>query len=97
MMVKDLRPKCRVDNIELRVKKLLGDRLVKPKFSREEKRVQEYRMEDDSGEVNLVLWGPECRLLSPENIVRITDGYAKPDANGIKLTIGKYGKMEVVS
>ena len=96
MKIRDLRPRASVDQITVRVVKLLSDRKVRSKHSDRELWLQEFRVQDDTGEAVLVLWEEDCGVVQPEDLVKITNGYVKPSNNGVRLTPGKYGRMEVL-
>lgn len=92
MMVCELRPKSRVDDITLHVIRLVSERNTEV-YGRS-RLIREFRVEDGSGECDLTLIDP-LQSISPGDRVHIINGYAKPCIGGIKLTIGKYGKLEV--
>jgi len=92
MMICELRPKRRVDDITLRVIRLVSER--NSKVYGRPRLILEFRVEDSSGECDLTLIDPAQTIL-PGDRVRIINGYAKPCIGGIKLTIGKYGSLVV--
>jgi ssDNA-binding replication factor A large subunit len=96
MKIQDLRPKASIDHITVKVVKLLSDRKVRSKHSEKDLWLQEFRVKDDTGEAILVLWEDDCGIVQPEDLVKITKGYVKSSNNGVKLTPGKYGRMEVL-
>lgn len=96
MKIQDLRPRASIDQITVKVIKLLSDRKVRSKHSEHELWLQEFRVKDDTGEAVLVLWEDDCGRIQPEDLVKIIHGYVKPSSNGVRLTPGKYGKMEVL-
>ena len=95
MHIRDLKARTTIDEITVKVLKLLTDRTVTTRSNRE-LRLQEFRVGDDTGEISLVLWEDDCGRVEPQDIVRLVNGYAKDDVNGIKITPGKYGRLEVL-
>ena len=96
MQVSELKPRGQVDEVTVKVLKLLQDRKVKAKFTGRELWLQEFRVKDDSGEATLVLWEEDCGKIIPQDVVKVTNGYCMPDNNTTKITPGKYGRLEVL-
>jgi len=97
MKINDLRPRASIDQITVKVIKLLSDRHVRSKHSDKELWLQEFRVKDDTGDAILVLWEEDCGRVEPDDLVKIVNGYVKPSSNGgMRLTPGKYGSMEVL-
>ena len=55
------------------------------------------KLQDDSGEITLTLWGEEINQVEVGDTVQITNGYTNSFRDEVTLTKGKYGKMEVIS
>ena len=97
MHVSDLKPRRQIDEITVKVLKMVQDKHVKARFSNKKLWLQEFRVKDETGEASLVLWEEDCGQVIPEDIIKITNGYCLPDKTGItKLTPGKYGRLEVL-
>lgn len=92
MKVCELRPNKRVDDITLKVIRMVSER--NSNIYGRPRTIMEFRVEDSSGECDLTIIDPKDRIV-PGDTVRILNGYAKPCIGGIKLTIGKYGRIEV--
>lgn len=52
-------------------------------------------LKDETGEVNLALWGEDIEKVNVGDQVVITNGYTTEFRGKVSLNIGKYGKMEV--
>jgi len=96
MQVSQLRPRGKVDEITVRVLKLLQDRRVRSRYSDRELWLQEFRVSDGTGEADLLLWEDDCGKVMPSDLVRVTNGYCLPRKGPVKFTPGKYGSMEVL-
>ena len=59
-------------------------------------RVANATIKDDSGTIILVLWNDEIDRVQAGNNVKITNGYVNSWKDKTQLTLGKFGKMEVV-
>lgn len=94
MKVCELRPNKRVDDITLKVIRIVSER--NSKVYGRPRLIREFRVEDGSGECDLTIID-STDVISPGDHVRIINGYAKPCLGGIKLTIGKYGKIAVAA
>ena len=53
-------------------------------------------IEDDSGNVLLVLWGEEIEKVKEGDTVKIENGFVKEWNGTLQLSAGKYGKLTVV-
>jgi len=51
---------------------------------------------DSSGKVKLTLWNEEISKVKKGDRIKITNGYAKAFQDELQLTLGKFGKLEVV-
>ncbi len=59
-------------------------------------RVANATLRDDSGTISLVLWNDEIDKVQAGNKVKITNGYVNVWKDTPQLTLGKFGKMEIV-
>ncbi len=59
-------------------------------------RVANATIKDDSGTITLVLWNDEIDKVQPGNVVKISNGYVNSWKDKMQLTLGKFGKMQVV-
>ena len=53
-------------------------------------------IEDDSGNIKLVLWGEEIDKIKVGDRVKIENGFVKEWNGELQLSVGKFGKMTVV-
>ncbi len=60
-------------------------------------RVANATLKDESGTVTLVLWNDDIDKVQVGNVVKIVNGYVNTWQDKTQLTLGKFGKMEVVS
>ncbi len=59
-------------------------------------RVANATIQDDSGTITLVLWNDQIDLVKEGSKVKITNGYVNTWQDKAQLTLGKFGKMEVL-
>ncbi len=59
-------------------------------------RVANATLRDDSGTIILVLWNDSIDQVQAGNNVHITNGYVNVWKDVPQLTLGKFGKMEIV-
>ncbi len=59
-------------------------------------RVANATLRDESGTIVLVLWNDDIDKVQAGNKVKITNGYVNVWKDTPQLTLGKFGKMEVV-
>ena len=59
-------------------------------------RVSEATIEDDSGNIKLVLWGDEIDGIKIGDKVKIENGFIKEWNGEMQLSAGKYGKVSVL-
>ena len=59
-------------------------------------RVANATLRDDSGTIALVLWNDDIDKVQAGNKVKVTNGYVNVWKDTPQLTLGKFGKMEVV-
>ena len=59
-------------------------------------RVANATIKDDSGTITLVLWNDEIDKVQPGNVIKVSNGYVNSWKDKMQLTLGKFGKMQVV-
>jgi ssDNA-binding replication factor A large subunit len=59
-------------------------------------RVANVTVKDDSGTISLVLWNEKIDQVSVGAKVKISNGYVNTWQDKPQLTLGKFGKLEVV-
>ncbi|MGB9576947.1 MAG: OB-fold nucleic acid binding domain-containing protein [Candidatus Micrarchaeia archaeon] len=59
-------------------------------------RVANATLKDASGTIMLVLWNDDIDKVQAGNVVHITNGYVNSWQDKAQLTLGKFGKMEVM-
>ncbi|MFH1442424.1 MAG: OB-fold nucleic acid binding domain-containing protein [Candidatus Micrarchaeota archaeon] len=59
-------------------------------------RVANATLKDESGTIMLVLWNDDIDKVQVGNMVKITNGYVNTWQDKTQLTLGKFGKMQVM-
>ncbi|VVB67898.1 OB-fold nucleic acid binding domain protein [Candidatus Norongarragalina meridionalis] len=59
-------------------------------------RVANATIRDDSGTITLVLWNDAIDKVREGSKIKITNGYVNTWQSKLQLTLGKFGKMEVL-
>jgi len=59
-------------------------------------RVANVTIKDDSGTITLVLWNENIDRVKEGSLIKISNGYVNTWQDKTQLTLGKFGKMEVV-
>ena len=59
-------------------------------------RVANATLKDDSGTISLVLWNEAIDQIQEGSKIKITNGYVNTWQDKMQLTLGKFGKMEVL-
>ena len=54
------------------------------------------KAKDNSGEITLTLWNDEIDNINKGDKIKITNGYCNEFQGEIKLTAGRFGKIEVI-
>lgn len=60
-------------------------------------RVADATLQDESGTITLTLWGDEISKYSVGQKVRITDGWVKDFRGKLQVSMGRSGKITVLS
>lgn len=95
MKVSDLSPGTGSVNIEVEVVSVEAPREIN-KYGRKLK-VANATIKDDSGEITLVLWNDDVDRIKQGDKLKIENGYVNEWQGTPQLTLGKFGKMEVLS
>ncbi|MBU1197865.1 DNA-binding protein [Candidatus Micrarchaeota archaeon] len=59
-------------------------------------RVANATLKDETGTITLVLWNDHIDKVQVGNKIQITNGYVNSWQDKTQLTLGKFGKMEVL-
>lgn len=59
--------------------------------------VRDAKLKDNTGEINLTLWGDDCTKFAENQIVQLKNGYSNTFKGEVSLTKGKYGSLEKVA
>ncbi len=59
-------------------------------------KISNARVEDESGNIKLVLWGDETEKVKEGDKIRIENGFVKEWNGELQLSVGKYGKLTVL-
>jgi replication factor A1 len=59
-------------------------------------RVANATLKDTSGTITLVLWNDDIDKVQVGNMIKIVNGYVNTWQDKTQLTLGKFGKMEVL-
>ncbi len=94
MKISELSSSSKKVNITAVVAEKEEPRDVNTRFG--QNRVCNATLEDDSGNIKLVLWGDEVDSIKIGDKVKIENGYIKEWNGEIQLSVGKYGKIEVL-
>lgn len=55
------------------------------------------KIKDDSGEITLTLWNEEIEKVNIGNKIKIINGYVNEWQGILQLTVGRFGKLEIIS
>ena len=59
-------------------------------------RIANVKIEDETGNIKLVLWGDETDKVKEGDKIRIENGFVKEWDGTLQLSVGKYGKLTVL-
>lgn len=59
-------------------------------------RVANATIKDDSGTISLVLWNDAIDKIHEGSKIHVTNGYVNTWQDKLQLTLGKFGKMDVI-
>jgi replication factor A1 len=95
MKIADLKEGTGKVNLEAKVVEKEETREVNTKMGGRTK-VANAVLEDDSGSIQLTLWGDDTEKVKQGDTVKIENGFVKEWNNTLQLSVGKYGKMTVL-
>ncbi|HXW37089.1 MAG TPA: DNA-binding protein [Nitrososphaerales archaeon] len=95
MNIKDLRDGMRRVDAEGEIAEMSEPRTVNLRTG-DQARVVDCLLKDDSGTIKLSLWDDQIDLVKQGSKVRITNGYTNSFRGEIRLSVGKYGKLDVL-
>ena len=95
MKISELSPGTGNVNLEAEVVKVEEPREIN-KYGRK-LRVANVTIKDDSGEMTLVLWNDEIDKVKEGCKIKLENAYVNEWQGNSQLTLGKFGKMEVIS
>lgn len=93
-MISELSINSRNVNVVAKVVEKRQPREVNTKFG--SKLVAEAVVEDQTGQIILVLWGDDIDKVKEGDSVKIKNGYITEWNGSLQLNIGKYGTMQVL-
>lgn len=79
--------------VEGRVERIAGPRTVESRKAREELRVADATLSDDTGSVKLVLWNEQIPQVKVNSSIRIEEGYVKSYRDELQLSVGRWGMI----
>jgi replication factor A1 len=94
MKINDLKPGTGSITIEAEISSVEAVREIN-KYGRK-LRVVNATIKDDSGEINLVLWNDDVDRAREGSRIKIENGYVNEWQGNPQLTLGKFGKMEII-
>nr|KXH73930.1 MAG: hypothetical protein AM324_06195 [Candidatus Thorarchaeota archaeon SMTZ1-83] len=75
------------------VDKITATRTVSSRKTREELKVAEATLSDDTGAIKLVLWNDQIPQVKVNSSIRIEEGYVKSYRNELQLSVGRRGMI----
>jgi len=96
LQVKDLRPGIRNVNITLKVLEVREEKTVFSRTDNSEHRVADALVGDETGVVYMTLWDDDIDLVRglEGSTITLRNGYVTLFRNSIRLSRGRYGKIE---
>jgi len=94
MRIKDLRPKAKADNIELKIIEKRTIKEVTTKFGVPSKVCEAIGVDDIGDRVTVSLWNDEIDKVNVNERIRITNGWVTEWRGNLQLSAGKLGKLE---
>jgi replication factor A1 len=95
MEIKDLRDGMRRVDAEGEIVEISEPRSVSLRTG-DQARVADCTLKDDSGQIKLSLWDDQIDQVKPGAKVRITNGYTNSFRGEVRLSVGKYGRLEIL-
>ncbi len=94
MKISEINLSSRKVNIEASVTSMEEPREINTRFGAT--RVANAVVEDDTGNIKLVLWGDETDKCKEGDRIKIENGYVKEWNGELQLSVGKFGKLSVI-
>jgi replication factor A1 len=94
MKISELSGSTRNVEVEATVVEKEEARDVNTKYGRT--RVANATIEDDSGRFKLTLWGEHADKVAEGNKIKITNGFVSSFRDELQLSVGKFGKLEIL-
>ncbi|MCS7116198.1 MAG: OB-fold nucleic acid binding domain-containing protein [Nitrososphaerota archaeon] len=96
MKIRELRDGMRRVNVEGEISEISEPRTVNLKTGGQA-RVADAMLQDDTGSIKLSLWDEQIDMVSVGSRVRIENGYTNSFRGEIRLNIGRYGRLHILS
>jgi len=81
-------------NLTVRVVQVWEPRVVSTRFG--EAKTALALVEDETGRLNLKLWRSQVDLVTPEDLIRIENGFAVEFGGATEINVGSRGRITVV-
>ena len=94
MKISEITPGSSKINLDVSVVEKQPVREVNTKFG--QNTVCETIVEDESGNITLVLWGPQANEINVGDKLKIENGFVKEWNGNMQLSVGKFGKITKV-
>ena len=94
MKISEINSSSRKINLTATVTEKQEPRDVNTRYGRT--RVADATIEDDSGNIKLVLWGDEIDGINVGDKIQVENGFIKEWNGEMQLSVGKYGKLSVL-
>ena len=79
--------------VECHVDQITDTRTVMSRKTREELKVADATLTDDTGSIKLVLWNAQIRQVKVNSNIRLDEGYVKEYRDELQLSVGKWGSI----
>ncbi|MEE9592835.1 MAG: hypothetical protein V3W28_04560 [Thermoplasmata archaeon] len=96
MKVKDLRPRNKVDTIDLVIVEKGEPRSFTSREGATGQVTDATGKDEDGDTVTVTLWNEDIERVNPNSKIRITNGWASEWQGNLQLSAGRYGKLEVL-
>ena len=93
-MIADIKPDARNVSVKGKVVQKREPREVSTRFGR--KFVAECTVEDETGQIVLVLWEDDIGKVKEGDTIEVKNGYVTLWNETLQLNIGKFGKLEIL-
>ena len=96
MKVSQLRPNMGKIDVKVKVVSVEDEREVVSKKDGKTHKLVEALVGDETGSIVLSLWNENTEYAKEGNVLQITNGYTTVVRGSLRLSVGKYGGVEVV-